>query len=82
MIFDELSFDLSVAPGVKVPPDYKRHFASFDGKSRKLVVEGINGPSWLTEYNVLTGLSTQILRPLRRFRHPHRVRPRRARAAV
>ncbi|BAT59380.1 sulfatase [Variibacter gotjawalensis] len=59
MIFDESSFDLSVAPNVKVPNDYQSHFKSFDGKSRKLVVEGINGPSWLTEYNVLTGLSTK-----------------------
>jgi hypothetical protein len=59
MIFDESSFDLSVAPGVKVPPDYKKHFMSFDGRSRGLVVEGINGPSWLTEYNVLTGLTSK-----------------------
>lgn len=59
MVFDESSFDISVAPGVKTPPDYRKHFASFDGKSRGLVVEGINGPSWLTEYNVLTGLTSK-----------------------
>ena len=59
MVFDESSFDLSAAPGVKLPPDYQRHFASFDGKQRSLVVEGVGGPSWFTEYNVLTGLSVR-----------------------
>ena len=44
---------------MKVPPGYLRHFQSFDGKSRKLVVEGAGGPSWFTEYNVLTGLSAR-----------------------
>jgi hypothetical protein len=42
-----------------VPPDYRRHFASFDGKQRSLVVEGAGGPSWFTEYNILTGLSAR-----------------------
>jgi Sulfatase len=59
MVFDESSFDLSVAPGMKVPPDYRRHFASLDGKTRSLIVEGVGGPSWFTEYNVLTGLSVR-----------------------
>ena len=36
-----------------------RHFQSFDGKARKLLVEGVGGPSWFTEYNVLTGLSVR-----------------------
>ena len=27
--------------------------------SRKIVVEGAGGPSWFTEYNVLTGLSAR-----------------------
>ena len=42
-----------------MPPGYDRHFQSFDGKARKLVVEGVGGPSWFTEYNVLTGLSAR-----------------------
>ncbi len=57
LVLDESSFDISVAPGVKVPPDYQRHFRSFDGKKRSLVIEGAGGPTWYTEYNVLTGLS-------------------------
>jgi hypothetical protein len=42
-----------------VPPGYRRHFESLDSKARKLVVEGVGGPSWFTEYNVLTGLSAR-----------------------
>jgi hypothetical protein len=59
LMHDESSFDVTAAPGMRVPPGYHRHFQSFDGKSRKLVVEGVGGPSWFTEYNVLTGLSAR-----------------------
>ena len=59
MVFDESSFDATAMPGTKVPPDYRPHFASFDGKKRGFVVEGAGGPSWFTEYNVLTGLSVR-----------------------
>jgi hypothetical protein len=59
LLHDESSFDLSAAAAVKVPAGYRRHFESFDGKSRKLRVEGVGGPSWFTEFNVLTGLSAR-----------------------
>lgn len=59
LLHDESSFDITAAPGMKVPPGYHRHFRSFDGVSRKMVVEGAGGPSWFTEYNVLTGLSAR-----------------------
>ncbi len=59
LLHDELSFDITAAPGIKVPPGYGSHFRSFDGRARKLVVEGVGGPSWFTEYNVLTGLSAR-----------------------
>jgi hypothetical protein len=59
LLHDESSFDLAAASGVKVPAGYHRHFESFDGKSRKLLVEGVGGPSWFTEFNVLTGLSVR-----------------------
>jgi sulfatase-like protein len=59
MVFDESSFDISVVQSLKLPPDYRRHFASLDGKTRSFVVEGVSGPSWFTEYNVLTGLSVR-----------------------
>jgi len=59
MVFDESSFDITQAPGIRVPENYRQHFTSFDGKNRKLIVEGAGGPSWFTEYNVLTGLSAR-----------------------
>ena len=59
MIFDEGAFDITRVPGIKVWPGYQDNFRSFDGKSRALLVEGAGGPSWYTEYNVLTGLSVK-----------------------
>jgi hypothetical protein len=59
LLHDESSFDIRIAPGVKVPEGYGRHFSSHDGRKRALVVEGVGGPSWFTEYNVLTGLSAR-----------------------
>jgi hypothetical protein len=59
MIFDESSFDVTMMPNVVVPESYKERFRSSDGKMRSLVVEGAGGPSWFTEYNVLTGLSVR-----------------------
>jgi hypothetical protein len=59
LVHDESSFDIRVLPDVKVPPGYGAHFLSSDGKARKFIVEGIGGPSWYTEYNVLAGLSAR-----------------------
>jgi hypothetical protein len=59
MVHDESSFDIRSAPGIKVPPDYGPHFKSFDGRERNFLVEGVGGPSWYAEYNVLTGLSAR-----------------------
>ncbi len=59
LLHDESSFDITVAPEVNVPAGYREHFQSFDGKVRKLLVEGVGGPSWYTEFNVLTGLSVR-----------------------
>jgi hypothetical protein len=59
MILDESSFDASTVPGAKLPPDYRRQFLSLDGRVRSFVVEGAGGPTWYTEYNVLTGLSAR-----------------------
>jgi hypothetical protein len=59
MVFDESSFDITMMPNVKVPPNYHDRFRSSDGKTRSFVVEGAGGPSWYTEYNVLSGLSVR-----------------------
>jgi hypothetical protein len=58
-VLDESSFDITAAPGVKVPADYRRDFRSFDGKERSLIVEATGGPTWYAEYSVLTGLSAR-----------------------
>jgi hypothetical protein len=59
LVLDESSFDISTVPGVLVPPHYQQHFRSFDGVERSLIIEGAGGPTWYTEYNVLTGLSAR-----------------------
>jgi len=59
LIHDESSFDIRMAPDIKVPDGYGAHFKSFDGKERNFLVEGNGGPSWFTEYNVLEGLSAR-----------------------
>jgi hypothetical protein len=59
LIHDESSFDLRAAPGVRVPAGYGEHFQSFDGKFRHFIAEGTGGPSWFTEYNVLSGLAAR-----------------------
>ena len=53
------SFDASMMPAVRLPPGYQDRFRSSDGKLRSFVVEGAGGPSWFTEYNVLSGLSVR-----------------------
>lgn len=59
LVLDESSFDITAAPGIKVPAGYGSHFRSFDGKTRSFLVEGAGGPTWYAEYNVLTGLSVR-----------------------
>jgi hypothetical protein len=59
MVHDESSFDIRNAPGVRVPRGYGQYFRSFDDKARNFIVEGAGGPSWYTEYNVLSGLSAR-----------------------
>ena len=59
LVHDESSFDIRVAPGIKVPAGYGPHFRSFDGRERRFIAEGAGGPSWYSEYNVLSGLSAR-----------------------
>jgi phosphoglycerol transferase MdoB-like AlkP superfamily enzyme len=59
MLLDESSFDITAAPGVKVPPGYSDYFKSIDGAQRTLIAEATGGPTWYTEFNVLTGMSAR-----------------------
>ena len=55
--FPSLSYDRSIDP----------FFHSYDGRLRKLRVETYAGASWLTEFSVLTGLSTYSFKGMRQF---------------
>jgi phosphoglycerol transferase MdoB-like AlkP superfamily enzyme len=59
MLLDESSFDVTSAPDIKVPPGYTDYFKSSDGKQRTMIAESTGGPTWYTEFNVLTGLSAR-----------------------
>jgi hypothetical protein len=59
IMLDESSFDVTAAPGIKVPAGYTNYFKSSDGKQRTFVAEATGGPTWYTEFNVLTGLSAR-----------------------
>jgi phosphoglycerol transferase MdoB-like AlkP superfamily enzyme len=59
MLLDESSFDVTSAPGIKVPAGYTDYFKSSDGKRRTMIAESTGGPTWYTEFNVLTGLSAR-----------------------
>ncbi len=55
--FPSLSYDTSLDP----------FFKSFDGKMHRLRVETYGGASWLTEFSVLTGVSTYSFGGMRTF---------------
>ena len=59
MMLDESSFDVTAAPGIKVPAGYADYFKSVDGKQRTMIAEATGGPTWYTEFNVVTGLSAR-----------------------
>ena len=59
MLLDESSFDVTAAPGIKVPAGYTDFFKSVDGRQRTFVAEATGGPTWYTEFNTLTGLSSR-----------------------
>src|SRR5206468_2474865 len=65
MLLDESSFDVTSAPDVKVPAGYTDYFKSSDGKQRTMIAESTGGPTWYTEYNVLTGLSARSFSDLK-----------------
>ncbi len=59
MVLDESSFDVTSAPDIKVPAGYAEFFKSADGQRRTMIAESTGGPTWYTEFNVLTGLSAR-----------------------
>ena len=59
MVHDEFELRHPRHPRRESPRGLRRALQIGDGKSRTLIVEGAGGPSWYTEYNVLTGLSAR-----------------------
>ena len=61
----------AMPPGVyshlKYPDELTPFFASMDGKIHPLRVETVGGGTWLTDFTVLTGLSTRSFGNLRNF---------------
>jgi Sulfatase len=57
-------------PTLQYDHSVDRLFASHDGKEHRLRVETYGGASWLTEFSVLTGLSTQSFGGMSQFVQP------------
>jgi len=57
-------------PTLRYDHSLDRLFASQDGKEHRLRVETYGGASWLTEFSVLTGLSTQSFGGMNQFVQP------------
>ena len=67
LIHQESVVPPSYFPSVGYDSRLDRFFKSFDGKTHKLRVETYGGASWLTEFSVLTGLSTYSFGGMRTF---------------
>jgi phosphoglycerol transferase MdoB-like AlkP superfamily enzyme len=57
-------------PSLRYDRSVDRLFASHDGKEHRLRVETYGGASWLTEFSVLTGLSTHSFGGMSQFVQP------------
>ncbi len=67
LTLNESAFAPSQFPQLAYEPSLLEHFRSEDGIIHKLGVETFGGGTWLTEFNVLTGLSTWPLGNVRTY---------------
>lgn len=67
LIHQESVVQPSLFPTLNYDRDLDRLFKSGDGTLRKLRVETYGGASWLTEFSILTGLSTHSFGGMRPF---------------
>ncbi|MEZ5900860.1 MAG: sulfatase-like hydrolase/transferase [Hyphomicrobiaceae bacterium] len=58
LIHQESGFPPSFFRSIKYNPELDSYFKSFDGKMHKLRVETYGGASWMTEFALMSGLST------------------------
>ena len=59
LVLDESSFDITARPASRCRPVTAAISSRSTARQRSLIVEGAGGPTWFTEYNVLTGLSAR-----------------------
>ena len=81
LVHDESSFDIRVAPGVKVPADYGGHFRSFDGKAAPLHRRRRRRAELVHRVQRARRTVRALVRTLCLLRDPDRRRPGRTRAA-
>jgi phosphoglycerol transferase MdoB-like AlkP superfamily enzyme len=67
LIHQESLVPPSIVPGVDYDKSLDPFFNSSDGKLHKLGVETYGGASWLTEFSILTGVSTRSFGKMRHF---------------
>ncbi len=67
LIHQESTVPPSFFPRLSYDPGIDRFFRSHDGKLHELRVETFAGASWLTEFSVLTGLSSNSFGSMRPF---------------
>jgi len=67
LIHQESVVPPSLFPTLSYDPALDTFFQSFDGNLNKLRVETFGGGSWLTEFSLLTGLSTQSFGGMRQY---------------
>ena len=67
LIHQESAVPPALFPTLNYDPALDTFFQSFDGSLNKLRVETFGGGSWLTEFSLLTGLSTQSFGGMRQF---------------
>ena len=67
LIHQESAVPPALFPTLSHDPALDTFFQSFDGNLNKLRVETFGGASWLTEFSLLTGLSTQSFGGMRQY---------------
>ena len=67
LIHQESVVQPSLFPTLKYDRDVDDFFKSYDGRLHRLRVETYGGASWLTEFSILAGMSTQSFGGMRHF---------------
>jgi phosphoglycerol transferase MdoB-like AlkP superfamily enzyme len=69
LIHQESIFPLNIFPQIQYDHDLDRFFYSDDDQLHKMRVETFGGGSWITEFSVMSGISTRSFGDMGRFLH-------------